>query len=72
MRGQLFTRVMEACNRNHPYFSAIGCGDKVRVSFTSLRDLGHAISELADMDGYNDSFTITVKGEARIFKVELK
>ena len=30
------------------------------VVIKSLRDLGHAISELADMDGYYDSFNIKV------------
>ena len=40
------------------------------VVIKSLRDLGHAISELADMDGYYDSFNIDVNGNCGVFEVK--
>lgn len=61
---------MQSCNNNHPYFSAMQYGSTVKVKFSSLRDLGHAIAELADMDGYHDSFNINIKSSGTIFEVE--
>lgn len=45
-------------------------GNTVEVKFKSLRDLGHAISELADMDGCYDSLNIKVNGNCGIFEVK--
>lgn len=70
MRAHLLTRVMEVCNHNHPFLSAMQHGSTVEVKYNSLRDLGHAIAELADMDGYHDSFNISIEGSGTIFVVE--
>lgn len=70
MRGHLIGRVIQACNSNHPNMSAMQYGSTVKVKFNSLRDLGHAISELADMDGYYDSFNIDVNGNCGVFEVK--
>ena len=40
------------------------------VVIKSLRDLGHTISELADMDGYYDSFNIDINGNCGVFEVK--
>lgn len=70
MRGHLIARVIQACNSNHPNMSAMQYGSTVKVKFNSLRDLGHVISELADMDGYYDSFNIDVNGNCGVFEVK--
>ena len=70
MRGHLIAIVIQTCNNNHPFTSAMQYGSTVKVKFNSLRDLGHAISELADMDGYYDSFNIDVNGNCGVFEVK--
>ena len=70
MRGHLIGRVIQTCNNNHPFTSAMQYGNTVEVKLKSLRDLGHAISELADMDGYYDSFNIDVNGNCGVFEVK--
>ena len=70
MRGHLIAIVIQTCNNNRPFTSAMQYGNTVEVKFKSLRDLGHAISELANMDGYYNSFNIDVNGNCGVFEVK--
>ena len=70
MRGHLIAIVIQTCNNNHPFTSAMQYGNTVEAKFKSLRDLGHAISELANMDGYYNSFNIDVNGNCGVFEVK--